>query len=263
MSFKKVVISSWENWEGEIDRSKKTKTLSSLADGSPEALCRIEYEDGTGIDFYAPDAKIAEYMLSQTTKIDPSKFTERYFKELVERLGHSDPLIAIIKAHLYIELLLTALLENISIKNKTHLERMQFHTKVKACMTAGLIHEDVVPSLNKLADIRNGFAHQLWPEFTETHKRDFLNVVRQSERIKFILDRETPVESFSDAVLAIYFYLFEQLLKLLKHRKLITDFWRNMVEFEQKDEHFAFIGNVPLHLVKADESEDWLLGSTQ
>ena len=165
--------------------------------------------------------------------VDISQIVPIFIKEFVDRMSSLDSLTVIIKGHLYIESLLTVLLEYGFLRpSELDLDRLSFERKVKLAVAAGLIHEDIVPALRKLGNIRNVFAHELWPTFSEKEERDFLNIVRQCIRLRKKIESSPEWKGTSACIWVLWIYLFEQICRTANKRKIICDFWGYVVDVE-------------------------------
>ena len=93
----------------------------------------------------------------------------------------------------------------------------------------------VLGALSKLAHIRNHFAHELRPNFSSKEENDFLNVIRQSERLKIWLSETGSASTgLQNGFRVLYLYLFEQLLKLTDAQTSLHESWKKMVEVDDK-----------------------------
>lgn len=147
-------------------------------------------------------------------------------------ISDPDPFVSVIKGHAYIESLVTSLLEAAFLEpSELEIDHMAFVRKANVCVAAGLIHAEVGHVLKEFAKVRNHFAHQIWPSFTENNLRDFLNVLRQSKLLKERLakSKSRQLDVF-DCVWAMYLYLFEQVCRITSKRDLLADFWQHTVD---------------------------------
>lgn len=194
-------------------------------------LCRIECNDGTIIDFYAPDAQSVAQFPPEITG-DTDSVVKKAIEDFVQIVSDPDPFVSVIKGHTYIESLVTSILEAAFLEpSELEIDRMTFVRKVNVCVAAGFIHADVGHVLKEFAKIRNRFAHQLWPSFTENDLRDFLNVLRQSKLLKERLARSKSRQlDVFDCVWAMYIYLFEQVCRIASKRELLAEFWQHTVD---------------------------------
>lgn len=196
-------------------------------------ICRWKCEDGVIIDFIAPDAQVAANFPPEITG-DSDKIMEGFFKELTELAGDPNPFVSFIKGEIYVESMLVNLIESAMLESRAlGLDRMTFAKKVNLCIATGLIHSDVSPALKKIASVRNKFAHQVWPSFSEKEFQDFLNVFRQSKHLKDrLIIHEGEALIILDCVWAIWIYLLEQLFRVLGERELLMNFWKSVVDTE-------------------------------
>jgi hypothetical protein len=196
-------------------------------------VCRVECNDGTVIDFYARDAQAATQFPPEI-RGDIKKILEKSLKDFVETVSDPDPFVSVIKGHAYIEAILTSMIEGSFLEpSELEIDRMTFSKKVKLCIAAGLIHSDVARVLVEFAKIRNGFAHQIWPSLSEKELRDFLNIFRQSKRLKMRLaghGKQQP--GVFECVWAMWSYLFEQVARITTKRMLLNEFWKYAVDAE-------------------------------
>ena len=197
-------------------------------------ICRWECEDGSIIDFIASDTKSAAQFPSEI-RGDSEKLIEKFCKELVELAGDPNPFVSVVKGHAYIESMLMSIIGSAILEYKElELDRMTFTKKVRLCTALGLIHTEVSHVLLEFANIRNRFAHQVWPEFTKKELRNFLNVLRQSKLLKDHLpkQRSRKLDIF-DCVWAMWIYLFQQILRVSLKRNLLINFWKSVVDTER------------------------------
>lgn len=199
-------------------------------------ICRWGCKDGTMIDFIASDAQVAENFPPAITG-NSDKIMGKYFKELSELAGDSNPFISFIKGEAYVESMLVNLIESAILDSKAlELDRMTFTKKVNLCEAIGLIHSNVSPVLKKFANIRNKFAHQVWPDFSEKEFQDFLNVFRQSKHLKdHLIIQQDKALTILDCVWAMWIYLLEQLFRVHSKRELLKNFWESVVDAEPVD----------------------------
>jgi hypothetical protein len=197
-------------------------------------LCRMKFNDGTVIDFYAPDADSAAQFPPEITG-DTDGIVQKAIEDFVQIVSDPNPFVSVIKGHMYIESLITSILEAALLKpSKLEIDRLAFVRKVNFCIAAGLIHADVGHVLKEFAKIRNRFAHQLWPKLTEKELQDFLNVLRQSKLLKERLaGRNSEQLDVYDCVWAMYIYLLEQACRITSKRKLLVEFWQHVVDVSE------------------------------
>ena len=230
---------------------------ASTEAGVPAAfICSVKCNDGTIIDFYGRDTETAAQIASKLRVNED--FLQRFIEELVSRFSDPDPFVSTIKGHSYIESLITSLIKASFLEaSELELDRMTFVRKVKVCVAAGLIHKDVARALEKLAKIRNRFAHQLWPSFSQKEEKDFLNVLRQSNRLKEMLSNSKQTwRGLPAGVWVLYLYLFEQLLKVARKRELILEFWKYMVEVKDdvlSSEGVEFLSLMPIDITAEED----------
>lgn len=99
------------------------------------------------------------------------------YQEAIDLRGDEN-LQLVMRAHLYVEQLLFALLvEALPNPNAIDLERLTFPTKLRLAVAMGLIAEEVIPPLTGLNKLRNGFAHKPDHKFTDKDKQDLLNTI--------------------------------------------------------------------------------------
>ncbi len=196
-------------------------------------ICRIECSDGVIIDFYAPDAQVAAQFPLEITN-DTQKILEKSINEFVKIVGDPNPFIAVIKGQAYLESFVTSIIAcAFAEPSALELERMTFWQKVNLCVAAGFIHNDVGHVLKEFGKIRNNFAHQLWPTFKEKELHDFLNVLRQSSRLRGSLKGIEPSKlGVYDCVWAMWRYLFEQACRITVNRSSLIEFWKHVVDID-------------------------------
>lgn len=164
--------------------------------------------------------------------MDGIPVSDLFLSEFLNKVTSGDDFTFIIKGHLYIEALVTCLIEYAFLRPlELELDRMTYDRKVILCMSAGLIHEDVAPALRKLGKIRNNFVHSIWPDFTRKEERDFLNTLRQSKRLRQELAQSGPTwEGLQAAIWVLWIYLFGQLCSITSSRELLSEFWSKVVD---------------------------------
>jgi hypothetical protein len=201
--------------------------------GTEGFICRLECSDGAIIDFYAPDAQVAAQFPPEITG-DTQQIIEKSISEFVRIVGDPNPFVAVIKGQAYLESLVASIITGAFAEpSALELERMTFWQKVNLCVAAGLVHNDVGHVLKEFAKIRNTFAHQLWPTFTEEELRDFLNVLRQSSRLRDRLkDIEPSKLGVYHCVWAMWIYLFEQACRITGNRSSLIEFWKHVVDID-------------------------------
>ena len=100
-------------------------------------------------------------------------------------------------------------------------------------MAFGLIHDEVMPVLQKLGRIRNGFAHKLWLTFENKEALDFINTLRQSQLLRTRFSEIQPqndVSRLQDAIYVTCMYLFEQLVRIASTKSILNEFWAKTVD---------------------------------
>lgn len=162
-------------------------------------------------------------------------------KILSERLsdaiyGSEESFTFIIKGHLFVEALLTAVIKYGHLAPEVlQIERLAYDSKISVCIASGLIHEEVGPVARNLGKIRNGFAHNLWYSFSKKEERDFLNVLRQSPRLskKLAVDgKQQYPQATQKGIYILCMYLLEQLIRTASKRNLLSEFWSEVVDSE-------------------------------
>lgn len=177
----------------------------------------------------------------------------RFVQEFTDVLGNPDPLTYIIKGQLYIESFMTALLESVFYKpKKIGLERMPFSKKIDLCLAVGIVHDDVAPALRKLAEMRNNFAHQLWPNLTEKEQADFLKALQQSEQLgKELTAVQSKWEGVKGGIIALWAYLAEQSIRVASKRGELVAFWTAVVDAPEANLDEVEVDQGFLDLVRA------------
>ena len=100
-------------------------------------------------------------------------------------------------------------------------------------MAFGLIHDEVMPVLQKLGKIRNRFAHKLWFSFEKKEALDFINTLRQSQMLRNQFSKIQPKKDGSrlqDAIYVTCMYLFEQLARITSTKSILDEFWAKTVD---------------------------------
>jgi len=199
-------------------------------------ICQVKCNDGTIVEFSSKDGELASKLID-TFNIDSDKVVQEFLLEILDDVSDSDPFVFTIKGLVYLESLLLSIIEA-SFLDTSYLEldRIGFEKKVMICVSAGLIHKDVAPSLRKLARIRNQFAHQYHPSLTEGDELDFINILRQSERLReMLLETEYGLSGVRNGFLVLYMYLLGQIFKVAKNTEFLFGFWRNLVDVSEDD----------------------------
>lgn len=235
MQEEQIAIDSYESLV-DVVTSHGGGTLISLGQAENLAaprwfICQVECHDGTLIEFYAEDGELASNLIEELY-IDPDKLFHQFLTEFIENVSDPDPFVFTIKGLISLESLIISIIEASFLDpSSLDLDRTGFDKKVTICVSAGLIHDDVAPALRKLAKVRNSFAHQFRPSLTEKDEMDFVNVLRQSERMKGkLLEAEPEWSGIRAGIWVLYMYLFEQLLKVATNKEFLYDFWQNLVE---------------------------------
>ena len=98
-----------------------------------------------------------------------------------------DDLGLILRAHLYLEAVLTELIqERLNEPDSLDLERLNFATKVDLAIALAVIHHSEKAPLAFLNKLRNRFAHHLDARLTEQDERQFVNsfAIEQRQEIQ-------------------------------------------------------------------------------
>lgn len=104
---------------------------------------------------------------AQTIKQIEAQIMKTFISEFVDKVSHEDPFFVFIFGQVYIDSVVTVLLgSSLLTPSEVDTKRMRFGEKIKLCTALGLIHKDVAPGLKKMAEIRNAFAHKIWPTFS-------------------------------------------------------------------------------------------------
>ena len=164
-------------------------------------------------------------------------FLEKFAKDIIEHIYSDNSLEKILYGHLHIECILTSILEcGIFRPSSLDLKGMNFSTKVKWSVAVGLVDSDIEPPLKKLGKIRNSVAHRLDFELLAKDELDFANVIKKSQLKEKIQKKQEESEgskdNFSSCIYVLWFYLMEQYLKILKNRKLLVAFPKEVVTCE-------------------------------
>ncbi len=129
---------------------------------------------------------------------------------------------------------LTSIINGSLLKpSKLNLDRFTYENKIILCVAFGLIHGEVMPVLQKLGKIRNGFAHKLWPTFENKEALDFINTLRQSQLLRTRFSEIQPrnnVSRLQDAIYVTCMYLFEQLVRVASTKSKLNEFWAKTVD---------------------------------
>ena len=166
-------------------------------------------------------------MDKKTIKSESSRIIEEFADKLINTLTSKDYLHRIVIGHLHIESCLDSLLDNFTLlPSKLELTRMQYSTKVKLCISFGLIHQEFETTLKKIGRLRNECAHNIFikKDVIEQKEKDLLNCMLQTSlKEKLYGKTSSSDKDFSNFIFSLWFYLFEQLLKLSKTRKALIN----------------------------------------
>lgn len=145
-----------------------------------------------------------------------------------------NPFTFVIKGHVLVDAFVTSIINGSLLKpSKLNLDRLTYETKIILCVAFGLIHDEVMPVLQKLGKIRNGFAHKLWPTFENKEALDFINTLRQSQLLRTRFSEIQPqndVSRLQDAIYVTCMYLFEQLVRIASTKSKLNEFWAKTVD---------------------------------
>lgn len=98
------------------------------------------------------------------------------FKKYMDDTESDDFLVIVLKGHLYVEHELTELIK-MFLENEEYFKIHTFKSKLDLARALGVIKNDWYPSLNKLNNLRNKYAHNLFYELTEEDYDDFRSVL--------------------------------------------------------------------------------------
>lgn len=98
------------------------------------------------------------------------------FKKYMDDTESDDFLVIVLKGHLYVEHELTELIK-MFLENEEYFKNNTFKSKLDFARALGVIKNDWYPSLNKLNNLRNKYAHNLFYELTEDDYDDFRSVL--------------------------------------------------------------------------------------
>ena len=179
-------------------------------------------------------------MCSEKTKSTPDKLGSIFAERMASAIYASkDPFTFIIKGHLYVEALINVIIECGFFKSeRLELDRSQYGTKTTLAVAAGLIHDEVLPVLQKLGSIRNCYGHNMWFAFTVKEETDFLNVLKQSAdlRERFVSYEMNNSNNAQHGIYVLCTYLFEQVLRVSSNKKLLSEFLKNTVDSTFNDD---------------------------
>jgi hypothetical protein len=155
-----------------------------------------------------------------------------FISEFVDKVSHEDPFLVFIYGHVYVDSLVTVLLgSSLLTPSELDTKRMRFGEKIRLCTAMGLIHRDVGPALKKMAEIRNAFAHEIWPTFSAKDQRDFLNVLRQTPRLRrALLNAKPNFSGIPASIWVLWIYLFGQIVRVTSKKATLIQFWENVVD---------------------------------
>lgn len=108
-----------------------------------------------------PDATL----MARLTEPGHSELT-RAQNEFMDSLQHDDDLGVILRAHLHLEMLLTALLLRHTYNATAAIDALGYYKKVEVASTMGLIPSQLAKQLKQVGALRNAFAHTLDRVFT-------------------------------------------------------------------------------------------------
>jgi hypothetical protein len=140
---------------------------------------------------FLPSAEFTRYVLktkemNQKSQTRSQKIIGILAKRITGIIYDSrDPFTFIIKGHLLVDAFVTSIIDGTFLKpSKLNLDRFTYDTKISLCVAVGLIHDEVMPVLQKLGKIRNRFAHKLWLSLEKKEALDFINTLRQSQLLR-------------------------------------------------------------------------------
>jgi hypothetical protein len=167
-------------------------------------------------------------------QVSSEEMQKSFVDILFEQLGSENHLTKVLYAQLHIESLINAILENGTYNHsKLNLDKLTFGHKINLAVAQGFVDLDVEPSLLKLGSIRNKMAHNISAKLEMQDELDFLNVLKQS-RLKEKIQKGKGKwgDNFSNGIMTLWFYLFEQMLKIMNQREALFEVKRQIVTTE-------------------------------
>jgi hypothetical protein len=173
--------------------------------------------------------------MNQKSETRSQKFSAMFAKRITGTIySSSDPFTFVIKGHVLVDAFITSIINGSLLKpSKLNLDRVTYENKIILCVAFGLIHDEVMPVLQKLGKIRNGFAHKLWPAFENKEALDFINTLGQSQLLRTRFSEIQPqndVSRLQDAIYVTCMYLFEQLVRIASTKSKLNEFWAKTVD---------------------------------
>ena len=166
----------------------------------------------------------------------PQKADQLFANRIVKVIfGSQDPFTSIIKGHLLVEAFLSAIIEGAFIRpDVLNVDRMSYHAKIRLCIGSGLLHEEVMPVLDRLGKLRNRFAHDLWHSIERTHEADFIKAVKKFKATRNRLTKGKSIKaanSIQDAIYVLCMYLFEQAVRTAASKESLYEFWTKTIDY--------------------------------
>jgi len=161
------------------------------------------------------------------------KQVSKFFFDILERdLIGNDVTMIVLRGHLYIDALLTTMLENFSLyPDELETDKMPFGRKVKLCVAFGLLQNDIVPAINKIGGIRNSLSHKLWANIDVTIETDFYNVIKSSKSLSDNFETYSSgwKSKMGCAIYVLWYGIFLQMGKNFGSKKHLAEFWQSTV----------------------------------
>lgn len=164
-------------------------------------------------------------------KIKSDELMRSFFAEFISHIQSENHLEKVLFSHLHIESFLNSILENGAYNHsKLELDKMTYAKKVKLAVADGLIDIDIEQALLKLGAVRNRFAHNLDVKLEEKDQRDFINVLKKSRlKNKIKANKLRCPDDFANCITHLWFYLLEQLFKIVHERRGLLRIRRRIV----------------------------------
>ncbi|MET3290210.1 UNVERIFIED_CONTAM: hypothetical protein ABID98_002780 [Brevibacillus sp. OAP136] len=126
--------------------------------------------------------------------IDPDQFIERVTEA-------KDPIVSLIKGHLFIEAGLIELIKLACVNQDTFdPATLNFPNKVRLASALGLIEKDEIRPFLFLNDLRNSLAHHLDKDLNPNDGRRLYSMLRKTERFAFALQHHPVLKRNPDYI---------------------------------------------------------------
>lgn len=149
---------------------------------------------------------------------------EKDLKAFTEKIFSPDPLTMVVKAHLYIESALVALIQVYMEHDVLETDRLSFRSKVQLCIGLGLLDASEENVLNSLNLIRNRFVHNLDVKLERKDAYKLMNALKVEERqqVNASLNVLGIKEStHMETIAVVFIVLYAKLISLARGLELL------------------------------------------